>query len=88
MAYFEGMPLHSDDRRADLRSVRALIELLGQAFARSNRVELYPVADGDESKPPKGVIDWQLTALDPDRLFFNERFMHVVQNREQAGARE
>jgi hypothetical protein len=34
------------------------------------------------------VIDWQLTALDPDRLFFNERFMHVVQNREQAGARE
>ena len=45
-------------------------------------MELYPVADGDESKPPKGVIDWQLTALDPDRLFFNERFMHVVQNRE------
>ena len=57
-------------------------------MARRSRVELYPVADGDESKPPKGVIDWQLTALDPDRLFFNERFMHVVQNREQAGARE
>jgi len=88
VAYYEGMPLHSDDRRADLKSVQALIELLGQALARSNRVELYPVADGDESKPPKGVIDWQLTALDPDRLFFNERFMHVVQNREQAGTRE
>ena len=86
--YYEGMPLHSDDRHADLRSVRALNELLGQAFARSNRVELYPVADGDESKPPKGVIDWQLTALDPGRLFFNERFMHVVQNREPAGARK
>jgi hypothetical protein len=40
------------------------------------------------AEPPKGVIDWQLTALDPDRLFFNERFMHVVQNREPAGARK
>jgi hypothetical protein len=88
VAYFEGMPLHSDDRLADLRSVRALIELLGLVVARGSRVELYPVADGDESKPPKGVIDWQLTTLDPDRLFFNERFMHVVQNREQAGTRE
>ena len=77
----------ADDRRADLRSVRALMELLAQAMARGSRVELYPVADGDESKPPKGVIDWQLTALDPDRLFFNERFMHVVQNRESAGVR-
>ena len=87
VAYYEGMPLHSDDRLADLRSVRALIELLGQAVARGSRVELYPVADGDESKPPKGVIDWQLGALDSDRLFFNERFMHVVQNREQSGIR-
>ena len=86
--YYEGMPLHSDDRLADLRSVRALIELLGRAMARGSRVELYPVADGDESKPPKGVIDWQLRAFDPDRLFFNERFMHVVQNREQSGIRE
>ena len=82
------MPLHSDDRRADLKSVQALIELLGQALARSNHVELYPVADGDVSKAPKGVIDWQLTALDPDRLFFNERFMHVVQNRDQSGIPE
>ena len=28
----------------------------------------------------KGIIDWQLEALDPERLFFNERFMHVVHN--------
>jgi hypothetical protein len=76
--YYEGMSLQSDDRAADLRSVRALIELLGQAAARSSRVELYPVADGDEPKPPKGVIEWRLASLDPERLFFNERFMHVV----------
>ena len=76
--YYEGMPLQSDDRAADLRSVRALIELVGQAVARSERVELYPVADGEELRPPKGSIAWQFSSLDPDRLFFNERFMHVV----------
>ena len=79
--YYEGMSLHSDDRVADLRSVRALIELVGQVLARSERVELYPVADGDESKAPKGVIEWQVRSLDPERLFFNEGFMHVVHNR-------
>jgi hypothetical protein len=79
--YYEGMSLQSDDRAADLRSVRALIELIGQAAAHSERVELYPVADGEELTPPKGVIEWQLSFLDPERLFFNERFMHVVLNR-------
>ena len=44
-------------------------------------MELYPVADGDESQAPKGVIEWQLNAMDPERLFFNERFMHVVHTR-------
>jgi hypothetical protein len=79
--YYEGMSLESDDREADLRSVRALIELLDQAAARSSRVELYPVADGDEAKPPKGVIEWRLASLDPERLFFNEGFMHLVDGR-------
>ena len=72
------MPLQSDDRAANLRSVRALIELVQRAVARFDRVELYPVADGDESAPPKGVIEWPLSCLDPERLFLNERFMHVV----------
>jgi hypothetical protein len=76
--YYEGMSLQSDDRTADLRSVRALIELVGHAAVHSERVELYPVADGEESTPPKGVIEWHLRSLDPERLFFNERFMHVV----------
>jgi len=76
--YFEGMTLGSDDRDADLRSVRALLALLHHAADRGERVELYPVADGDESKQPKGIIDWQLDVLDPERLFFNERFMYVI----------
>jgi hypothetical protein len=78
IAYYEGMPLDSGDRVADLRSVRALIELV-RHLSISARVELYPVADGEEGKPPKGVIEWQLAALEPDRFFFNERFMHVIQ---------
>ena len=82
--YYEGMSLQSDDRAADLRSVRALIELLGQATAKASPVELYPVADGDEAKPPKGVIEWRLASLDPERLFFNERFMHVVHDQQRA----
>ena len=76
--YYEGFPFQSDDRVADLRSIRALIELLAKAAVHSERVELYPVADGEEGKPPKGVVEWHLRSLDPERLFFNERFMHVV----------
>lgn len=76
--YYEGMPLQSDDRAADLRSVRALLDLIGQTLVRSDRVEFYPVPDGDELKEPKGVIEWKMSSLDPERLFFNERFLHVV----------
>jgi len=76
--YYDGMPLQSDNRAADLRSVRALLDLLGPALVRSDRVELYPVPDGDELKEPKGVIEWELRALDPEQFFFNERFLHVV----------
>ena len=72
------MPLPSDDRAADLGSVRALIALVGEVVSHSNGVELYPVADGDEALAPKGVIEWALNSLDPEKLFFNERFMHVV----------
>jgi hypothetical protein len=77
LEYYEGMPLASDNRAADLRSVRALIALIERA-ANRGRVELYPVADGEESQAPKGAIEWRLDALVAERLFFNERFMHVV----------
>ena len=76
--YYEGMPLDSDDRVSDLRSVRALLELIALSAQAGHRVELYPIADGDEGKPPKGVVQWRLDSLDPERFFFNEGFMHVV----------
>jgi hypothetical protein len=85
--YYEGMPLESDDRQADLRSVRALIGLLDRTVTDTASVELYPVADGQESEPLRGVIEWPLDSLDPETLFFNERFMHVVHNRQPVAPR-
>ena len=76
--YFAGMSLASDDRDADLRSVRSLLALLRGHVAADGRVELYPIADGDEDKAPKGTIELRLDALSPDTFFFNERFMHRV----------
>ncbi len=76
--HYEGMPLDSSDREADLRSVRALLELLEQTVAGSSGVELYPVWNGEESLPPKGVIEWRFADLRAEHFFFNERFMHIV----------
>jgi len=74
--YYEGMSIDSrdqDDRRLD-----ALLQLLCQLVARSGSVELYLVWNGEESLSPKGLVDWQLGTLIPERFFFNERFMHLV----------
>lgn len=76
--YYDGMPLDSDERAADLRSIQALIGLIRRTLAVSDRVELYPVADGSEAAAPKGVIDWPLDSIQAERFFFNEQFMHVV----------
>lgn len=76
--YYDGMSLDSDDREADLRSVRALVNLLRREVEASGRVELYPVADGSETTPPKGTIEWQVGSIDPERFFFNEQFLHIV----------
>jgi hypothetical protein len=82
--YYDGMPLDSDDREADLKSVRALLALIDRSSAKGHAVELYPVADGDELKPPKGVIEWRLDTLDPQRFFLNEGFLHII----RAGIRD
>ena len=76
--YYDGMPLDSDDRAADLRSVAALLDLLRQALRENPLVELYPIADGDEARAPKGQIDWVHAELVAERLFFNEGYMHRV----------
>jgi hypothetical protein len=76
--HYEGMPLESDDRPADLRSVQALLDLLARLLDRSEAVELYPIAFDDQGKPPKGTVEWRLSELEPARFFFNEGFKHVV----------
>lgn len=39
---------------------------------------MYPVNDGEEGKPPKGVIKIAVDTLDHERFFFNERFFYRV----------
>ena len=77
--YFDGMLLAADDRQADLKSVRALIDLLQRAAKETESIELYPVWDGEEHLAPKGRITVPLGSLDPERFFFNERFLYVVE---------
>jgi hypothetical protein len=76
--YYEGMPLESDDRDADLRSVRALTALLRRHVETFGDVQLYPISDGDEQRPPKGAIDLPLASIDENRFFFNEGFLYCV----------
>lgn len=78
IAYYEGMPFESDNRSADLRSVRALLDLVGQVGRSESMVELYPIWNGEEAETPHGVLEWQFEALHADRFFFNEGFMHRV----------
>jgi hypothetical protein len=74
--YFEGMPLgKEEDRPSDLRSVRALLDLIAQHLRTSGEVQLYPVWDGEEGLSPKGAIDRDVTTLEPETFFLNERFM-------------
>lgn len=68
----------SDDREADLRSVRAVIELIGRHVRETGLVELYPVADGSEHLAPKGTIELTLDTLVAERFFFTEQFLHRV----------
>jgi hypothetical protein len=75
--YWEGM-FDGQDREADLRSVESLLSLLREHVRATGEVQLYPVWDGEEGKPPKGVINLGLAALNGERFFFNEQFFYRV----------
>jgi hypothetical protein len=77
--YYDGMLKEAAQRSADLRSVRALIAVIARMVECDGRIELYPVWDGEEALPPKGLIELDLRSLEPEQFFFNERFMHVVE---------
>ena len=82
--YHDGMLDEPHERLDDLRSVSALIELLRGAVGTGQTVELYPVWDGHEGEAPKGAVHWSLERLTPDTFFFNEQFMYLVRQADEA----
>lgn len=82
--YYDGMWADSDDRSADLRSVSELIQLLHAALGAGEAMELYPVWDGDEAQPPKGMVQWSVEQLAPETFFFNEQFLYVLRHADEA----
>ncbi len=65
-------------READLKSVESLLALVREHVAATGEVQLYPVADGDEGRPPKGMVNLSTGGLDRERCFFNERSFYRV----------
>ena len=76
--YFEGMWDDSDERAANIRSMRALIELLRDVIKPRESIELYPVWNGNEGDPPKGRVEWSLEQITPDTSLFTEQFLYEV----------
>lgn len=76
--FYEGMFEYDKDNEDDLRSMQALVALIRQHVARDGRVELFPVWDGDEPKPPLGTIEKRLSALQPETWFFVQHFLYRV----------
>lgn len=75
--YWDGM-FDGQDREADLKSVESLLALVREHVTAAGEVQLYPVWDGEEGKPPKGVINLRMGALNRERFFFNEQFFYRV----------
>ncbi len=75
--YFEGM-FGDEDREADVRSTRRLMELVRSCVDRGETVELYAAWAGDEGRAPKGKVRWGPADLDPERTVFTEGFLYVV----------
>jgi hypothetical protein len=76
--YFDGMFCDDEDREADLCSVRSLLALVQEHVAAAGEVQLYPVWDGEEDKPPKGTIYLRLDALEPETFFFTQHFLYRI----------
>jgi hypothetical protein len=75
--YWDGM-FDGQDREADLKSVDSLLALVREHVTATGEVQLYPVWDGEEGTPPKGVINLGVGALNRETFFFNEQFFYRV----------
>ena len=78
--YYEGMSLDSDASHSRSPQRASSDRIASETATRTACIELYPVADGDEPTAPKGVLEWELGALDAERLFFDEGFRHIVRS--------
>ena len=76
--YWEGMWSESEQREADLRSMRALIKLVRDVIKPGETIELYPVWDGNEGDPPKGRVVWPIERVAADEAVFTEQFLYEV----------
>jgi hypothetical protein len=74
--YYDGM--FDDDREEDLRSVDSLLAIVREHVTATGEVQLYPVWDGEEGNPPKGVISVGLGSLARETFFLNEQFFYRV----------
>ena len=63
--YFEGIIQETDGRDADLRSIDRLLDLIRPLVMSGGEVQLYPIWDLEEHKPPKGTIEMPLASLNP-----------------------
>lgn len=77
ITYWEGM-FDGQDRGADLKSVESLLAFVREHVTTAGEVQLYPVWNGEEGTPPKGVITLGVDTLHRDSFFFNERFFYRV----------
>src|SRR5688572_1074706 len=73
--YFEGIFQDDDDRRADLRSLALLFPLIQEHVLTSGEVQMYPVWDLEEHKPPKRTTEVSLASLQLQTFCFYERFL-------------
>ena len=84
--FYPGMLEGNPEREADLRSVGALLELIGEQSSQGDEVQLYPVWNGEEGEPPKGTIELAPDRLVIDEFFFNERFFYRIAGRRLASS--
>jgi hypothetical protein len=68
----------ADDREADVRSARALLELVERCVRKDGLVELYPVGDGSDHLAPKGTVQLTVENLVAEQFIFTEQFFYRV----------
>jgi hypothetical protein len=68
----------SDEREADLRSTRALVDLLRDRMRPGESVELYAVWEGNEGRQPRDRVVWSLEQIVPETVLFTEDFLYEV----------